>query len=284
MRNLILHSFLLLSATVGLAQNLGQPVRNDSRDSATNIPAKFVLEQSLPQGPSPLEIDETSAPTNTAKKMLLEQSLPQGASSPIQISAPEGAILLPGTAKSAATINQGKSADVSFLIDAGVQYADEGEYAEAERAYVRALESSPGNPDIRFRLGTLYIQMARYKDAVRLLEALVKEYPDSPMVQNNLAWVYATGGEMKNGQLALRYAREALLTVPFASSAWNTLAEAYYVSGQYDKALRASETSLEMLRLEEGSAEAIKGFESQRAKIIRANESYKTLLGLDKKD
>jgi tetratricopeptide (TPR) repeat protein len=283
MRNLILNSFLLLSATVGLAQNPVRPARSASRDSETNTPAKFVLEQNLPQGPSPLEIDKSVAATNTANRIMLEQRPPQELS-PIQIRTPEAAIQVPDQAAAAVPGNQGKSAEVSFLIDAGVQYADEGEYVEAERAYARALESSPGNPDIRFRMGTLYIQMARYKDAVRMLESLVKEFPDSPMVQNNLAWVYATGGEVKNGQLALRYAREALLTVPFASSAWNTLAEAYYVSGEYDKALRSSETSIEMLRLEEGSEETMKGFETQRAKIMRANESSKMLLGLDQKD
>jgi tetratricopeptide (TPR) repeat protein len=283
MRNLILFFSLLLSATVGLAQNSGQPGRSASRDAETNAPAKFMLEQNLPQGPSPLEIDKSVAATNTVNRIMLEQSLPQELS-PIQIRTPEAAIQVPDQAAAAVPGNQGKSAEVSFLIDAGVQYADEGEYVEAERAYARALESSPGNPDIRFRMGTLYIQMARYKDAVRMLESLVKEFPDSPMVQNNLAWVYATGGEVKNGQLALRYAREALLTVPFASSAWNTLAEAYYVCGEYDKALRASEYSIELLRLEEGTAEAIKGFEAQRAKIMRANESYKALMKLDQKD
>jgi tetratricopeptide (TPR) repeat protein len=278
MRNLILNSFLLLSATIGLAQN-----PSALRDFETNAPAKFVLEQSLPQGPTPLVLDRSGDAPNTVKKITLEQGLPQE-SAPIQISSPDGAIQVPGQSNVAGPINQGKSVDVSFLVDAGVQYADEGEYAEAERAYIRALEGSPGNPDIRFRLGTLYIQMARYKDAVRMLEALVKEFPDSPMVQNNLAWVYATGGEVKNGKLALRYAREALLTVPFASSAWNTLAEAYYVCGEYDKALQASEYSIELLRLEEGTAEAIKGFEAQRAKIMRADESYKALMKLDQKD
>ena len=283
MRNLILIFFLLLSATVGLAQNPAQSLRSASRDAETNTPAKFVLEQGLPQGPSPLVLDRSGDATNVVKKITLEQGLPQE-SAPIQLNTPEAAIQVPEQSKDTAPVSQGKSVDVSFLIDAGVQYADEGEYAEAERAYVRALEGSPGNPDIRFRLGTLYIQMARYKDAVRMLEALVKEFPDSPMVQNNLAWVYATGGEVKNGQLALRYAREALLTVPFASSAWNTLAEAYYVCGEYDKALRASEYSIELLRLEEGTAEAIKGFEAQHAKIMRADESYKALMKLDQKD
>jgi len=126
-------------------------------------------------------------------------------------------------------------------MDAGIQYADEGEYKEAEQAYLRALKADPASPDIRFRLGTLYIMMKRHQEAADMLNALAIEFPGSPMVENNLAWIYATGGEMKNGKLALRHAREALLTAPTQASLWNTLAEAYYVFGQYDQALRASE-------------------------------------------
>lgn len=200
----------------------------------------------------------------------------------IQIRAPETAEKLSGQVENPATTNQAKASAVSFLMDAGVQYADEGEYAEAERAYLRALSGSPGNPEIRFRLGTLYIQMGRFKDAVELLNPLAAEYPDSPIAHNNLAWVYATGGEMKNGGLALRHAREAILITPYAPSAWNTLAEAYYVSGRYDQALRASEHALDLLRLQEDSETNIKDFEAQRAKILRAGEAYKTLSGLDK--
>ena len=53
--------------------------------------------------------------------------------------------------------NGAKFGQTSFLMDAGVQYADEGEYPEAEQAYLRALANDPGNPDVRFRLSTLYI-------------------------------------------------------------------------------------------------------------------------------
>ena len=73
MRNLILIFFLLLSATVGLAQNPAQSLRSASRDAETNTPAKFVLEQGLPQGPSPLVLDRSGDATNVVKKITLEQ-------------------------------------------------------------------------------------------------------------------------------------------------------------------------------------------------------------------
>jgi tetratricopeptide (TPR) repeat protein len=186
-----------------------------------------------------------------------------------------------GTAQteSAATTNQADR--ITFLMDIGVQYADEREYAEAEQAYLRARQKDPDNPEIRFRLSTLYIQMGRYKEAVGLLEALVAEFPDNPTLRNNLAWVYATGGEMKNGKLALRHAREALLTSPHVPSLWNTLAEAYYVAGQYDKALQASDQALDLLALQNSPEKEQTLFRDQNAKIKRAAESYKMLLKLD---
>jgi tetratricopeptide (TPR) repeat protein len=215
------------------------------------LPAAFAVAQDLPQEPSKMPVS-TEQTTNAAAQ-----------------------------AETAATTNQVNTSRVSFLMDAGVQYADEGEYAEAEQAYLRALEADPDNSDIRFRLSTLYIQMKQYAKAVDLLEVLAKEFPESPALHNNLSWVYATGGEMKNGRLALRHAREALLTAPTQASLWNTLAEAYYVSGQYDKALSASEFAIDLLKMQGADEKEVADFEGQRAKIQRAGKGYKVLLGLD---
>lgn len=179
--------------------------------------------------------------------------------------------------------NTVKTSKISFLMDTGVQYEDAGEYADAEKAYLRALEKDPGNTDIRFRLSVLYIQMKRYAEAVKILKALGSEFPDNAMVQNNLAWVYASGGEMKNGKLALRHAREALLSAPYAPSVWNTLAEAYYVSGDYDKALRSSDQALGLLKSQKQkpSDKVLTAFGEQHKKIERAVEAYKRMMKTD---
>jgi len=215
--------------------------------------AFFAAAQSVPQGPSQLPIStyEEAATNGTAQ------------------------------AGTAAATNQVSGDKASFLMDAGIQYTDEGEYKEAEQAYLRALKNDPDNPDIRFRLGTLYIMMKRYKEATDILNALALEFPGNPMVENNLAWIYATGGEMKNGRLALRHAREAILSAPVQASLWNTLAEAYYVFGQYDKALRASDCAIDLLKLQGADEKEIASFEAQRAKIQHADAAYKQLLGLD---
>ena len=177
--------------------------------------------------------------------------------------------------------NTAKSGRTSLLMGAGMQYTDEGDYAEAERAYLRALTNDPGNPDIRFNLSSLYAMTKRYKEAVDILNALAAEFPDNLMVQNNLAWIYATGGEIKNGKLALRHAREAILSGPTQPLLWSTLAEAYYVLGQYDEALRALQCAMDLLKAQGDPQKKLSDFDGQRTKILRAQQAYKRLLGTD---
>ncbi len=269
-------------------------------------PASLVLAQGLPQGASKLEISTYKRQTNAVpvstqgalqgpSKLNIITTVDPGATSTVigvrqavQQEPSKFVIVAPEGEKKGETESpseQAKTSRISFLMNTGVQYTDAGEYKEAEQVYLRALESAPGDADIIFRLSTLYIQMKRYADAVMLLRKLEEAFPDSPMIQNNLAWVYATGGEMKNGPLAVRYARETLLSAPYTASLWNTLAEAYYISGQYEKALRSSDMAIDLLRSQEGATkEDIAAFEAQRGKIQRAGEAYKRMLKLDDKE
>ncbi len=188
------------------------------------------------------------------------------------------------TNETSVSTNRTLESKLSFLVDTGIQYAEEGEHEEAERAYLRALEEAPDNSVIRFRLSTLYIMMGRYIEAVPILEALVVEFPDNAQVRNNLAWAYATGPGVKNTKLALRHAREAILLAPIAPSMWNTLAEAYYVGGDYDKALRASEHAIDLLIQTDLGQKQMPDFQTQHTKILRAQEALKRFDGLDDED
>jgi len=171
---------------------------------------------------------------------------------------------------------------VLFLIDASLLYAAEGAYEEALQACLRALEVLPGNQDIRFRLSTLYIQMQNYREAAHLLREMIAEFPDNPQIHNNLAWVYATGAGVKNGELALYHAREAVLLAPIQPSIWNTLAEAYFVSGQYEQALKTSVHAFDLLQAQrQGNEQEAGDFLAQQEKIRRADEAYKRFMGID---
>ncbi|MFA5687907.1 MAG: tetratricopeptide repeat protein [Kiritimatiellales bacterium] len=170
------------------------------------------------------------------------------------------------------------------LLNAAQKYMEEGEYLSAEKAYLRARENYPEDAEIRFRLSTLYITMKRYSEAINYLKQLIEEYPDNPLLYNNLAWVYATGGRVRDGALALRYAREALMLSPYMPSIWNTLAEAYYVSGEYEKAAQISTEALILLSKTNPRETEVQSFQEQQAKIQRAHRTYRVLQGLDEYD
>ncbi len=186
--------------------------------------------------------------------------------------------------EAASSTNAAVNAKLLFLTKTGIQYAEEGEYKEAERAYLRALETDPDNEVIQFRLSTLYLMMERYVEAVPMLEALVAEYPDNSQVRNNLAWAYATGEGVRNEKKALLHAREAILSAPVSSSMWNTLAEAYYMAGDYKRALRASEHAIDLLIQTAPNQTAQGEFEAQRRKIERAAQALRMLDGLDEEE
>ena len=176
--------------------------------------------------------------------------------------------------------NQVQSEKAEFFLSIGLEYIDEGDYESAERAYQRALVEEPGSEVIPFRLGVLYVKMERFADAIELFTALLEKYPEDPLMNNNLAWCYATGPGVKNVKLALRHSREAILSAPIAPSMWNTLAEAYYLAGDYPKALRSSDQALFLLkRGKDPSEEAVESFEAQRAKILRAEQALKIFEG-----
>ncbi len=176
-----------------------------------------------------------------------------------------------------------KSADskLLFLVDTGIQYTEEGEHEEAERAYLRALERDPDNSAIRFRLGTLYIMMNRYTEAVPILKALVDEFPENSQVRNNLAWCYATGEGVRDQKKALFHAREAILSAPISPSMWNTLAEAYYMGGDYEKAERSAEHAIDLLIQTDPKQTQMPDFQAQLQKIQRAAQVLRRFQGLD---
>lgn len=174
-----------------------------------------------------------------------------------------------------------ETAKPSFFREMAIQYTDEGEYEEAERAYLHAIKDDPENVDIRFRLGTLYLMMQRYSEAEPILRKLAEEYPDNAAVQNNLSWIYATGGRMRNSAKAMRHAREALLVQPHAPSLWDTLAEGYYSAGDYEKALRAARHAMDLLAERGAGEEETRPYAEKIIKYQRAQEAFRRFEGTD---
>lgn len=118
-----------------------------------------------------------------------------------------------------------------------------------EKIILREIEKHPQNPNLFKVLGDLYFETGNFKGVQQAYETALKLKPDSPQVLNNLAWLYATATDpqLRNPVRALELAQAAasLLTEPHIL---DTLAESYFVNGQYANALAAAQQALRLAR------------------------------------
>ena len=131
----------------------------------------------------------------------------------------------------------------------GYKFIEVKNYSEALKAFQEALVLEPDEKNNLFGLATVQTKLGDISEALKVFEQLVEKYPEDYIIMNNLAWVYATVDEIKfrNGEKALKLAQEALLVAPGDYHVWSTLAEAYYVSGDYEKGARAAKEALNLV-------------------------------------
>jgi tetratricopeptide (TPR) repeat protein len=135
----------------------------------------------------------------------------------------------------------------SMMKDASLQNRIQN-YDGAIDIYTRILEMDTDNMFVRFSRGTAYVQAGRFREALDDLLPIMEQYPDNHMIKNNVAWIYATADDIsiRNGAKAVSLARDAVLQAPSDIHIWNTLSEAYFVSAQYEKALKRAEIALQI--------------------------------------
>lgn len=178
-----------------------------------------------------------------------------------------------------------KQKRIEFLIGVAKAYSQEGDLASASDAYERILEIDPGHQEARYLISHMYIQTKEYRKATDLILELMEDRPDDYTLLNNLAWIYATAEDpaIRNGAKAIDYAQEAMVQAPNDHHIWSTLSEAYYVSGEYEKAHRAI---MHMARLAARysaglTEDAVKEYNEQIRKCRRAMDTAKAMEELE---
>ncbi len=143
------------------------------------------------------------------------------------------------------------SGEVADLLSSGRECLINGKMTEAQALFEKACSLDPTNNEGAFGLSAAYIELKRYDRALPLLEKLNRDVPDNPMVKNNLAWALLNIKEAspENAARAVKLARSALLDVPSDYAIWNTLGEAYYAAGQFEKGLSAAQSGLRLSQL-----------------------------------
>jgi len=145
--------------------------------------------------------------------------------------------------------------------------------------FTKVLQKDPANRRARFGLSTALIQSERYKEAMAILEAMIKEVPQDYVTKNNLAWIYATATDLKvrDGKRAVELAQEALMINPTDCHVWSTLSEAYFICGRYDKALRNAEHAMRVGQDTKADAKLLTEYQNQVERCRKAAESMAIL-------
>jgi tetratricopeptide (TPR) repeat protein len=126
----------------------------------------------------------------------------------------------------------------------------------------RRVDAEPDNPHLHFLLGNIYFENNDHARAESSYLSSLKLAPDNAEALNNLAWLYATSEDisLRNATKALLFARRAAELDP-RPHVLDTLAESYFVNGDFKQALDTIEEAL-LLQPSDRSY-----FEQQRSKF-----------------
>jgi tetratricopeptide (TPR) repeat protein len=121
----------------------------------------------------------------------------------------------------------------------GSVYADMSQLQKSQQHHARFLQEFPQAVWGTFRLAVLKTMQQEEPEAIRLYQQVLALQPDHAPSLNNLAWTYLTAvdPELRNIQEALSMAQRAV-QLQASVDHLDTLAEAYFQSGQPQQALQ----------------------------------------------
>ncbi len=113
----------------------------------------------------------------------------------------------------------------------------------------KRIREQPGNSELHVILGDIYYSEDNPAKAVAAYEKGLELAPQNTRALNNLAWLYATSRSsgLFRPEKALSLARQAARLRP-EPHVLDTLAEAYYANGLYEKAIATEKRALEKAR------------------------------------
>ncbi len=147
-------------------------------------------------------------------------------------------------------------------LELGLAYQLKGDPQKAQQIFESVLGKNPQTAQGRRLLATNHLLLADldaqqklYADAIKNYQEALRFVPDFAEAQNNLAWLYATCDDQKyrDPKAALDHAQLAVKLTQWKQGDFvDTLAEAYFVNGDYQQAV---ETQKKALALEPDNAQ-----------------------------
>jgi Tfp pilus assembly protein PilF len=126
-------------------------------------------------------------------------------------------------------------------------YRQQGDPAKAQKLIESVLGKNPSTAEGHVALADLCGEQKLYPEAIQHYEAALRLQPDFAVAHNNLGWLYATAEDPKyrHAQQALEHARRAVELSQWKEAAYiDTLAEALYVNGKFDEAVKVQTKAL----------------------------------------
>jgi Tfp pilus assembly protein PilF len=120
----------------------------------------------------------------------------------------------------------------------GAALGQKGNLKGARHEFQQAIEKNPKDADAHATVGYELGELKDTAGAIQELQIALELVPNSPAVENNLAWIYATADDPKyrDPAKALALARSAVTASP-QPAFLDTLAEALLLTGRADEAL-----------------------------------------------
>jgi len=100
------------------------------------------------------------------------------------------------------TIQPGNTSDLKKA----VIFRKSHEYKQALELITRYLKNVPDDQNALFTKGLIFIDLERYTESIDIFEQLIKKYPATPELYNNLAIVLAFSGKYEDSQKAFQKA------------------------------------------------------------------------------
>jgi tetratricopeptide (TPR) repeat protein len=124
--------------------------------------------------------------------------------------------------------------------------------------YLKALALRPDDYEAHYNLANIFLEQRREREALVQYEEALKSAPESGKAQNGLAWILATASDqaLRNGGRALRLAALAVRSLGDRDpSVLQTLGAAYAETAQFDRAIGAAQTALQLTEQQAGAAQ-----------------------------
>jgi tetratricopeptide (TPR) repeat protein len=156
-----------------------------------------------------------------------------------------------------------------------------GQHAQALDKVNQFLAGKPKDAQGRFLKGLILTEQNKTAEAIEILTALSKDFPELPEPYNNLAVLYASQGQYEKARQSLE---QSIRTHPAYATAYENLGDVYtkLASQAYDKALQldssntTAQTKLALVRdLVPSGTKPIKPTPAPAAPNVRAPEPAK---------